>query len=154
MSENSSEEAERRQHTRVVAHLAVRSRPLAPSELSLLVTGLGHSNPQLPALGLKQSDSGTLSMASTNLSVGGISASGDLQILGEKPLAKGADLLVEMDLGDISEPVRSIAQVMWSSQTHEGRHLAGMMFLVISEESLERIRIYINKAVEDGKVVP
>lgn len=148
-----SNAADRRNHPRVIAHLAVRSRPLEHGEVGALVNGLGVEDPQLPTLGMKKSSSGAWTMASTNLSVGGLSATGDLQVIGDKPLAKGMDIMVELDMNDSQEPVRAIAQVMWGSKTSDGKYLAGMMFVVISENNLERIRKYVSTAVEAGNVV-
>lgn len=146
-------EAERRKHPRVVAHMAIRTRPLEPGEVGALLNGLGNEDPTLPALGMKQSRSGVLSMASTNLSVGGLSATGDLQVLGETRLSKGQDMMVEMDMNDKLEPVRAIAQVMWSTPSKDGKYLAGLMFVVISESNLERIRKYVAKAVDSGQTI-
>lgn len=146
--------AERRRHARVVANFTVRSRPLEAGEVGSLLNGLGDINPQIPALGMKKSNSGAWTMATTNLSVGGLSATGDLQVLGDKPLSKGSDLMVEMDMGDGQEAIRAIAQVMWTTNLENGKYLAGMMLVVISEENLERIRIYVSKAVEAGQSIP
>ena len=146
-------ESERRRHPRVIAHLAVRSRPLEAGELGSLLNGLGEADPKIPVLGMKTSHGG-MQMATTNLSVGGLSATGDLQVVGENAVPKGSDILVEMDMNDGQEPLRAIAQVMWSAPTQGGKHLAGMMFAVISEANLERIRKYVEVAVGDGKLLP
>jgi hypothetical protein len=155
MSESrESSPSERRRHARVIANLAVRSRPLEPGEVGSLLNGLGDTDPEIPVLGMKKSNAGAWTMASTNLSVGGLSATGDLQVLGDKPIAKGADLMVEMDMNDGIEPVRAIAQVMWVTNPGDGKYLAGMMLVVISENNLERIRKYVEKAVEAGQTLP
>lgn len=146
-------EADRRRHPRVIAHLAVRSRPLAAGEVGSLLNGLGDTNPDIPVLGMKKSAGGALSMATTNLSVGGLSATGDLQVIGDTMVPKGSDIMVEMELNDGKEPVRAIAQVMWAAPTGDSKYLAGMMFVVISEDSLERIRKYVTLAVEQGKTI-
>jgi hypothetical protein len=151
---NEASASERRRYPRVVAHLAVRSRPLEPGEVGSLLSGLGDTDPKLPALGMTKNRTGSWVMASTNLSVGGLSATGDLQVLGEAPLPKGSDLMVEMDMNDGQEPVRAIAQVMWAAPTSDQKYLAGMMFVVISEGNLERIRSYVSKAAEAGQAVP
>ena len=147
-------ESERRKHPRVVAHLAVRSRPLDKAELGSLLNGLGDSDPKLPSLGLKKGHGGTMSMATSSLSVGGLSASGDLQVVGENAVTKGADVMVEIDMDDGLEPLRAIAQVMWSAPSGGGKHLAGMMFVVISEANLERIRKQVAKALDAGNFIP
>ena len=147
-------DADRRRFPRVVAHLAVRSRALEPGEIGSLLNGLGDVDPVLPAIGMKKSKGGAMVMATTNLSVGGLSATGDLQVLGDNALGKGSDIMVEMDMADGLEPVRAIAQVMWSAPNGSGKYLAGMMFVVISEGNLDRIRRYVASAVDDGKTIP
>src|SRR5580700_6508892 len=89
--------SERRQHPRVLAFLQVRYRPLSHNEVDSLLKGLGDENPTLPALGMKKEAGGSLRMVSTNLSAGGLSAQGDLQILCQDNVGKGTDLVVEMD---------------------------------------------------------
>lgn len=154
MSESAaSADSERRQHPRVLAFLQVRYRPLSHNEVDTLLKGLGDENPVLPALGMKKTPAGTLSMVSTNLSAGGISAAGDLQILGQDQISKGSDIVVEMDLGDHEDPVRAIAQVMWTAPQSDGKHLAGMMFMVISDSNLNRIHTYVERAIKDDKLV-
>ena len=143
---------ERRRHTRVTAKMTVRSRPLDGGELGMLLGSLGDTDPKLPALGLKKSKQGWV-MASTNLSTGGLSATGDLQVIGDTELAKGGDLMIEVDMNDGEEPLRAIAQVMWSAPAEGGKFLAGMMFVIISESNLERIRRQVAEAVARGEVV-
>lgn len=149
----SSAESDRRKHPRVIAHLAIRSRPLESGEVGSLLNGLGNEEPVIPVLGMKQGKGGALTMATTNLSVGGLSATGDLQVIGDTQLAKGSDIMVEMDMDDQQEPMRAIAQVMWSVPSGDGKFLAGMMFVVISENNLERIRKYVSRAVDKGQTV-
>jgi hypothetical protein len=146
-------EADRRKHPRVIAHLAVRSRPLEAGEVGSLLNGLGDVDPKIPVLGMKSGKGGALTMAATNLSVGGLSATGDLQVVGDQQLAKGMDVMVEMDMNDLKEPLRAIAQVMWSVPSTDGKYLAGMMFVVISEDNLERIRKYVSSAVDKGQTI-
>jgi hypothetical protein len=74
-------------------------------------------------------------------------------VLGDAALPKGSDIMVEFDMNDGLEPVRAIAQVMWSAPNSDGKFLAGMMFVVISEGNLERIQKFVGKAVEEGKIV-
>lgn len=147
-------ESDRRRHTRVIANFQVRSRPLGHGEVGALLEGLGEENPVIPAVGMKKSNAGTWTMVSTNLSMGGLSATGDLQVVGDKPLEKGSDLMVEMEMNDGKEALRAIAQVMWTTPTGEGKYLAGMMFVVISEANLERIHHYVTEAVQADKIVP
>jgi hypothetical protein len=149
----STPESERRKHPRVVAHLAVRSRPLESGEVGSLLNGLGDEDPKIPSLGMKSGKGGALTMAATNLSVGGLSATGDLQVVGDNLLSKGMDIMVEMDMNDQKEPLRAIAQVMWSVPSADGKYLAGMMFVVISEGNLERIRKYVATAVDKGLTI-
>ena len=145
-------EADRRRHPRVIAHLAVRSRPLAPGEVGSLLNGLGDTDPEIPVLGMKKGAGGALTMATTNLSVGGLSATGDLQVIGDTMVPKGSDIMVELELNDGQEPLRAVAQVMWTTPSgQKDKYLAGMMFVVISEQDLERIRVQVEAAVERGE---
>jgi hypothetical protein len=107
---------------------------------------LGSPNPRIPELVAVDpdavSDSGTLKLVSTNISIGGISATGDLDLSGPSTLAIGGDFVVEIDFPDGKGRLRAIARVMWCSEREEGCH-AGLMFVAISEESILRIRNYM-----------
>ena len=148
----SDAERERRKHPRVVAQMSVRSRALEHGEMGSLLGSIGDGDVILPALGLKKSRSGTWAMASTTLSAGGLSAAGDLQMLGEQALAKGTDLMVEVELNDGQEPLRAVAQVMWTRPAEGGKVLAGMMFVIISDSNLERIQKQVAEALERGEI--
>lgn len=152
MSDNSTQE--RRRHPRVIAHLPVRTRSVEPGEMGGLLDSIGETDPNLPAMGMKKSRAGAWTMATTNLSVGGISTTGDLQVIGDKPLEKGHDLMVEMDLQDGFEPLRAVAQIMWVAKNSQDRWLAGLMFVIISEPNLDRIRKYVSAALERGEEIP
>ncbi len=145
--------SERRKHPRVVAQFDVRLRQLEPTELARALGSIGDLDPELPAINLVRGRSGNWKMATTNLSAGGLSATGDLQVEGDAPLSKGADLLVEMDLKDGQEPLRAVGQVMWSAPAGAKRWLAGLMFVIISEGNLDRIRLFVIAAMERGDIV-
>ena len=134
----------RRLHPRVNAALVVRSRPLDASELPLLASSLGRPDPPIPALNLVKSGVQVTHLSAANLSLGGISAAGDLEIDAEKAYAKGTDLVVEFDLGDGEAPVRAVAQVMWTRPQGDLTAM-GLMFLLISDASFMRIQDYISK---------
>lgn len=134
---------ERRLHPRVDGSLHVRSRQLDPHELPLIASSLGRPDPPIPALNLVKAGARVTQVTSINLSLGGLSAAGDLEISGDRAYAKGADLVVEIDLPDGQPPVRAVAQVMWNKDA-DGGHQMGLMFLLISDSAFMRIQDYIS----------
>jgi len=83
-------------------------------------------------------------LATVNLSLGGLSAGGDLEIDSEKGYAKGSDVVVEFELNDGQPPVRAVAQVMWDN-VGDGRHQMGLMFLLIADSAYMRIQDFVQK---------
>lgn len=80
-----------------------------------------------------------------NLSQGGLSLTGDLHLLGEKRLERGKKLLVQFELPGEATPVKAVAVVAWSLEG-SGAHskfTAGLMFLGISPQDLEKIGRYV-----------
>lgn len=139
-----SEQDDRRTHPRVDAHLVVRSRLLDPSELPILASSLGRPDPPIPQLNMVRSGARVTQLAAVNLSLGGLSTGGDLEIDSEKGYPKGADVVVEFELNDGEAPVRAVAQVMWNTSS-DGRHLMGLMFLLISDSAFMRIQDFVHK---------
>lgn len=137
------EDDERRLRPRVDANLVVRSRLIDPQELPLLASSLGRPDPTIPALNVVKSGTRVIQVNTVNLSLGGLSAAGDLEIASEREYTKGADLVVEIDLPDGQDPVRAVAQVMWNS-TAGGEHRMGLMFLLISDAGFMRIQDYLS----------
>lgn len=139
--------SERRLHQRVDVNLVVRSRTLDLSELPLLANALGNENPPIPPLNLIRSSNRVSHFTSVNVSLGGFSVSGDLTLDTEKPYKQGDDLVLEFNLLDDQEPVRAVAQVMWVRPDREDptRHGVGLMFLLISQISYERIQAFVHK---------
>jgi hypothetical protein len=135
---------DKRLHPRVNAALVVRSRQLDPSELPLLASSLGRPDPPIPSLNLVKNGVQVTHLSAANLSLGGLSAAGDLEIDAEKAYAKGTDLVVEFDLGDGEPPVRAVAQVMWT-QGQGDLTAMGLMFLLISDSAFMRIQDYVAK---------
>lgn len=136
-------EDERRLHPRVDATLHVRSRLITAQELPLLASSLGRPDPPIPALNVTKAGSRVTQVSSVNLSLGGLSAAGDLEIEAAHPYAKGADVVVEIDLPDGQPPVRAVAQVMWSG-AESGKQRMGLMFLLISDSAYMRIQDYLS----------
>jgi hypothetical protein len=137
-------EIDNRRHPRVDAHLVVRSRQLDPSELPILASSLGRPDPPIPQLNVVRSGARITQLTSVNLSLGGLSTGGDLEIDSERTYAKGSDVVVEFELNDGQPPVRAVAQVMWNTNA-EGRHLMGLMFLLISDSAFMRIQDFVQK---------
>jgi len=135
---------ERRYHPRAATSIEVRSRLLEPSELPMLASSLGRPDPPIPQLHMVNANARLTHLASVNLSAGGLSASGDLEIASEKAYAKGADVVVEFDLKDGEEPVRAVAQVMWSEQAG-GKIRMGLMFLLITDAAFLRIQDHVHR---------
>jgi hypothetical protein len=140
---------ERRLHPRLHTKLSVRSRLLDPHELPLLASSLGRPDPPIPALNLIKAGSRVLQVNTINLSLGGLSASGDLEIDSDREFAKGADLVVEIDLPDGQPPVRAVAQVMWDRRQDE-RHNLGLMFLLIADSAFMRMQDYLDQLKKDA----
>lgn len=138
------ENDERRLHPRVDSRLQVRSRQLDPHELPLIASSLGRPDPPIPALNLVKAGSKITQVTSINLSLGGLSAAGDLEISGDRAYAKGADLVVEVDLADGQPPIRAVAQVMWNKD-ESGQHQMGLMFLLIADSAYLRIQDHVNR---------
>jgi hypothetical protein len=137
-------EDDRRFHPRANTAIEVRSRLLDPSELPLLASSLGRPDPPIPQLHLVKSGTHVTHLASVNLSLGGLSAGGDLEIDAEQAYAKGADVVVEFDLKDGQPLVRAVAQVVWT-QMESGRVQMGLMFLLITDSAFMRIQDYIQR---------
>lgn len=137
------EDDERRLRPRVDANLVVRSRLIDPQELPLLASSLGRPDPPIPALNVVKAGTRVIQVNAVNLSLGGLSAAGDLEIASEREYTKGADLVVEIDLPDGQDPVRAVAQVMWNV-TGGGEHRMGLMFLLISDAGFMRIQDYLS----------
>lgn len=140
---------EKRRFARAAASLQIRSRLLDPSELPQLASGLGQAEPSIPQMHLVNSGTRIAQLASVNISGGGLSAEGDLNLLGGKPFSKGTDLVVEFDLPDGKPPVRAVAQVMWTRLEGE-RPQTGLMFLLIGESELQRIQAFVSKQIESA----
>jgi hypothetical protein len=148
--------ADQRRSERVRADLAVSFRELDDAEAEQLSQHLPLGEPgeaPFPApyapsgVALPAAASGGPQGRSENLSLGGLSLTGDLQILGEKRLVKGRRMLVEFHLpGDSSdEPVRALAVVAWCLEGNgpHGKFTAGIMFLGIQPGDLLRIQSYV-----------
>ena len=138
------ENDDRRLHPRVDSRLHVRSRQLDPHELPLIASSLGRIDTPIPALNLIKAGSKVTQVTTINLSLGGLSAAGDLEISGDRAYSKGADLVVEVDLGDDQPPIRAVAQVMWNKDG-DGRHEMGLMFLLIADSAYLRIQDHVNR---------
>ena len=86
-----------------------------------------------------------LSGHTENLSQGGLSITGDLQLLGDHRLERGSNLLVEFTLPGELEKVRCAAAVVWSleGKGEKGKFTAGLMFLGMRTADLEKIAKYV-----------
>lgn len=136
----------RRQLPRALASLRIFSRRLLPRELGAMLPTLGSADPKIPELAVvdpdSDFDSGEVHMVTTNISTGGINATGDLDLSGRKLLAVGEDLVLEIEFPDGQGRLKAIARVMWSSERQDN-HRAGLIFVAISEDSIQRIRNFM-----------
>ena len=82
---------------------------------------------------------------SENISEGGISFTGDLQLLGERKLEKGKKLLVEFQLPGEAAAVSAVAIVAWAIEGRgaHGKFTAGLMFTGIEPGDLDKIQRYV-----------
>jgi hypothetical protein len=141
--------AESRRASRITAHFSVSFRELNDDEATALA-GM-ETMPELPVEppvapkavpGAPAAEGAGLT---ENLSQGGLSFSGDLQLLGTRHVERGKKLLVEFHLPGESQPVRAVAVVAWSieGKGEHGKFTAGLMFLGVASGDLEKIQRYI-----------
>jgi hypothetical protein len=86
-----------------------------------------------------------LSGQTVNLSDGGLSMTGDLQLLGDHRLDRGKKLMVQFSLPGYAEKVSCAAVVAWSLEGRgdKGKFTAGLMFLGMLPGDLEKIQKYV-----------
>lgn len=80
-----------------------------------------------------------------NISQGGISLTGDLQLLGDRKLERGKKLLVEFMLPGEKMPVSAVAVVVWNieGKGQHGKFTAGVMFTGVDQQDLDKIQRYV-----------
>lgn len=86
-----------------------------------------------------------LSGQTVNLSDGGLSMTGDLQLLGDHRLERGKKVMVQFSLPGYAEKVSCAAVVAWSleGRGEKGKFTAGLMFLGMLPGDLEKIQDYV-----------
>ena len=141
---------EKRRADRVAAHFSVSFREINDAEATALA-GMD-AIPELPVpvpAAPKGTAPGQVEGAglSENLSQGGLSFSGDLELLGDRRIERGKKLLVEFHLPTEALPVRAVAVVAWNIEGKgtRGKFTAGLMFLGIDPKDLDKIQNYIEK---------
>lgn len=148
MGEDTSAQDKRRSD-RVAVNFAVSFHELGEAEAARLagidpVAELPVPAP-VPTSPLGHSVAAQVPGRTENLSQGGLSMTGDLQLLGDRRLERGKKLLVEFELPGESAPVKAVAVVAWTLEG-KGEHskfTAGLMFLGISPVDLEKIGRYV-----------
>jgi hypothetical protein len=131
---------DQRKTERVPAKLQVRFRELSEPDAEGLV-GIE----ALPALPARLRQAPLLEGHTENLSQGGMSLTGELGGADGAQVAKGRKLWLEFNLGDQGADIRAMAVVAWAIEGR-GEHrkfTAGLMFLGISTEDLDRIGAYV-----------
>lgn len=127
---------DQRKTERISAKLEVSFRPLSEADAEALV-GI-EALPELPAAAASV---GALPGHTENLSQGGMSLTGELR--GHK-LEKGQKLWLEFSVGGAHQ-VRAMAVVAWAieGRGEHSKFTAGLMFLGISSDDLDRIGAYV-----------
>lgn len=141
---------ENRRADRVAANFAVTFRELDDAEADRLnevkggLPDLPVAVPSAPAPGAKPGASHAAGHTE-NISQGGISLTGDLQLLGERKLERGKKLLVEFMLPGERVPVSAVAVVVWSieGRGEHGKFTAGLMFTGVEAQDLDKIQRYV-----------
>lgn len=131
---------EQRRTERVPAKLQVGFRELSEAEAEAF---LGIE--ELPALPSAVAQRPAFQGHTENLSQGGMSLTGSLEGVAGHQLGKGRKLWLEFGLGDGGPAVRAMAVVAWSLEGRgEGaKFTAGLMFLGLSPQDLDRIGAYV-----------
>lgn len=142
---------EKRRADRVTAHFSVTFKEIDDAEADALagqdiLTDLPVPVPAAPA-GPKAASPTAGAGLTENLSQGGLSFSGDLQLLGDRRIERGKKLLVEFQLPNEPDVVRAVAVVAWNieGKGSHGKFTAGLMFLGIAPKDLDKIQHYIEK---------
>ena len=143
---------EKRRADRVTAHFSVTFKEIDDAEADALagqdiLTDLPVPVPAAPAAGPKAASPTEGAGLTENLSQGGLSFSGDLQLLGDRRIERGKKLLVEFQLPNEPDVVRAVAVVAWNieGKGSHGKFTAGLMFLGIAPKDLDKIQHYIEK---------
>jgi hypothetical protein len=145
---------EKRRANRVTAHFSVTFREINDED-AMALAGM-EEMPELPvepppapkSAGAAAEGAGL----TENLSQGGLSFSGDLQLLGDRRIERGKKLLVEFQLPGEPKAVRAVAVVAWSieGKGDHGKFTAGLMFLGIAPDDLTKIHRYIDAQSSAG----
>jgi hypothetical protein len=146
---------EKRRANRVTAHFSVTFREINDED-AMALAGM-EEMPELPVEPPPPpSSAGSAAVEGAglteNLSQGGLSFSGDLQLLGDRRIERGKKLLVEFQLPGESNVVRAVAVVAWSieGKGEHGKFTAGLMFLGIAPDDLAKIHRYIDAQASAG----
>lgn len=137
---------ERRKNPRAWAKLRVYTRPLLAAELGELIPTLGTKTPRIPELAVADPTAeaeGIMRLMSADISMGGINATGDVDLVSQREMPMGHDLVVEIELPDGKERLKAVGQVMWTSTKEASQIRAGLMFTAISEKNLKRLHDYL-----------
>jgi c-di-GMP-binding flagellar brake protein YcgR len=142
---------EKRQFERVAARIQVRYQIIAGEEADRLAASSAYHDISLPNVKDK-SVKDVMTVVTENVSVGG------LMIVGDKPFKGGASMNVELVLPQTPMPLKALAVVVRASdkpaQTPQGpRYTAGLRFLAINKEDVQRIQRYIDAQKKAGNGV-
>lgn len=143
--------SDKRRGERVAANFSVSFRELEEAEaerLNEIKGGLAElpvAVPDAPAGAHAPAGASKASGHTENISEGGISLTGDLQLLGDRKLERGKKLLVEFQLPGERVPVSAVAVVVWSieGKGEHGKFTAGLMFTGVEAHDLDKIQRYV-----------
>jgi hypothetical protein len=134
---------EKRRADRVTANFSVSFREISEDEAERLAEIKSGGAAPAPAAPAAQASGGAAH--TENISEGGISFTGDLQLLGDRKLEKGKKLIVDFQLPGEPAPVSAVAVVAWSieGRGEHGKFTAGLMFTGIEPDDLDKIQRYV-----------
>ena len=142
---------ENRRADRVAANFGVPLRELDDAEAERLndsMSAIEHLPVPVPGTPGGSAPAGGPAAAghTENISEGGLSLTGDPQLLGDRRLERGKKLLVEFRLPGDSLPVSAVAVVVWSivGRGEHGNFTAGLMFTGVDAADLDKIQRYIS----------
>ena len=128
---------------RVDVQVQLRCRLLNHEERQEVAAQIGMPHPRIPSVGLGMNAAGPAEYLAVNLSAGGLGADGDLQVMSTRAVHKGDDLALQFSLPGAAAPMSAVGRVMWAFKGTDGRSMCGLMFVLMREQDMDRIRDYV-----------
>jgi hypothetical protein len=130
---------ERRQFERVTGNFKVHFQKIEGPEADALISDNKYKDITAPlpkkAVGVRD----VMTVVAENISVGG------MLLVADQPFHEGDALSVELELGGVPMPVKSIAVVVRAPQSRnaKGKYEAGVRFLAINREDVTHVENFI-----------